>query len=347
VRATLIRRVLAPIARRAGYAARLRREQAYYADRAQVHDLPAIFHYWSNRYLRPKLETFGFSHPDGLFALHIGRALKARSSGGGVVASIGAGNCDTEVRLAQALVAQGCDGFELECIDVNPRMLERGAADAKAAGVERLMRFTQADFNHWTPARRYDAIVANQSLHHVLALEHLLDAIRDALTPAGRFVTSDMIGRNGHQRWPEARAIVDEFWAELPAPYRRNLQLGRHEETFLDWDCAGDGFEGIRAQEVLPLLIERFAFDLFIAFGNVIDPFIDRSFGHHFDPGKAWDREFIDRVHARDEREIEAGTITPTHLMAVMHAGDGGTPLTLGRLTPERCVRRQGLATSR
>jgi SAM-dependent methyltransferase len=327
------------MARRAGYAARVRREQAYYAERTHVHDLPPIFHYWSNRYLRPKLEAFGFSHPDAFFARYVAQALRSARTRG-LVASIGAGNCDTEIRLAQALLAEGFDDFEIECIDLNPRMLERGAADAKAAGVLRLMRFTQADFNRWTATRRYNAIVANQSLHHVLALEHLLDAIRDALAPAGLFVTSDMIGRNGHQRWPEARAIVDEFWAELPAAYRRNLQLGRHEETFLDWDCAGDGFEGIRAQDVLPLSIERFAFDLFIAFGNVIDPFIDRSFGHHFDPANAWDRGFIDRVHARDEREIDAGNITPTHMMAVMGVGREGQGLALPGLTPARCVRR-------
>ena len=25
--------------------------------------MPAIFHYWSNTYLRPKIEALGFSHP--------------------------------------------------------------------------------------------------------------------------------------------------------------------------------------------------------------------------------------------------------------------------------------------
>ena len=32
-----------------------------------VHALPDIFHYWSNRYLAPKLETFGASHPEAFF----------------------------------------------------------------------------------------------------------------------------------------------------------------------------------------------------------------------------------------------------------------------------------------
>jgi len=32
-----------------------------------VHALPGIFHYWSDKYLRPKLEAFGFSNPDQFF----------------------------------------------------------------------------------------------------------------------------------------------------------------------------------------------------------------------------------------------------------------------------------------
>ena len=46
----------------------------------------------------------------------------------------------------------------------------------------------------------YDAVIANQSLHHVTNLEGLFDAIRHSLHPTGVFVTSDMIGRNGHDR---------------------------------------------------------------------------------------------------------------------------------------------------
>ncbi len=36
--------------------------------------LPRIFHYWSNKYLRPMLEEFGVSNPDQFFAkyLHLG-----------------------------------------------------------------------------------------------------------------------------------------------------------------------------------------------------------------------------------------------------------------------------------
>jgi hypothetical protein len=157
-------------------------------------------------------------------------------------------------------------------------------------------------------------------------------------------ITSDIIGRNGHLRWPEALQIVQEFWRELPPSYRFNLQLNRDEAEFLDWDCSQESFEGIRAQDILRLLIDRFDFEFFYAFANVIDPFIDRSFGHHFDAESATDRAFIDRVHERDEAEILAGRITPTHMMASLRRrslfrSQRAGPVIWKHLSPQFCLR--------
>ncbi|HEV7414063.1 MAG TPA: class I SAM-dependent methyltransferase [Casimicrobiaceae bacterium] len=286
----------------------------------EVHDLPPIFHYWSNRYLRPRLETFGASHPDAFFTKYLAECY---GHGGGTrrFVSIGAGHCDTEVRLARALINAGCNDFVIECLELNERMLERGSQLAQADGLADKVVPLQVDFNEWQPVGRYDGIIAHQSLHHVVALERLFDAVGAALAPHGRFIVSDMIGRNGHQRWPEALVIVREFWRELPPAYRYNRQLKRLEDEFLDWDCSTEGFEGIRAQDILPLLVDRFGFDMFLGFANVVDPFIDRGFGPNFSADSPSDREFIDRVHERDQAEIAAGSIKPTHMFAVMRRG--------------------------
>jgi SAM-dependent methyltransferase len=322
------------------YQKRLATETENFSGQVNVHDLPEIFHYWSNKHLLPMCESLGFSSPDDFFAQHLARASSGAIHRPARFASIGAGNCDAEIRLALALKQRGIEDFTIDCIDINEAMLARGRASAQQTGVDSQINPTRGDFNAWQPAHRYDAILANQSLHHVLELENLFDAIASALTPEGLFVTADMIGRNGHQRWPEALAIVEEFWCELPSAYRYNRQLERQEERFLDWDCAQQSFEGIRAQDVLPLLIERFGFELFFAYGNVIDPFVDRSFGHHFNIDRDWDRDFIDRVHARDEAELLAGRIKPTHMFAAMRKRDAGTLVCWKHLTPEFCVRR-------
>ena len=321
------------------YGSQVAAEQRYFDACVDVHALPAIFHYWSNRYLRPMLEEHGFSHPEAFFAKHAGACLAAGGMRGGRIASLGSGNGDMEVRLAQALRAAGHDDFVIECLEINDAMLARGEALARAEGVARHVVGRRVDVNRQPLDGRYDAILANQSLHHLVELERVFDRVAAALAPHGRFVVSDMIGRNGHQRWPEARAIVDEFWAELPDRYRYHLQLKRREPRFLDWDCSIGGFEGIRSQDILPLCVERFGFDLFVGFANVIDPFVDRGFGHHFDANAEHDRAFIDRVHERDERAILERRITPTHMIAALRVGAGENVHSRG-LAPREAIRR-------
>jgi SAM-dependent methyltransferase len=331
---------LSASARAPSYEARVGAETAIFAEQIDVHELPSIFHYWSNKYLRPIQESFGFSNPDEFFANYLARAFSHRADDVAHFVSIGAGNCDSEVRMARALKQRGIEDFIIECIDINTAMLDRGRRLAYEAGVQEQVIPLQGDFNSWRSPKRYDAVIANQSLHHVLELERLFDAIHAAIAPGGVFITSDMIGRNGHRRWPEALAIVREFWRELPPSYRYNVQLKRQENEYLEWDCSGESFEGIRAQDVLPLLIERFGFELFIGFANVIDPFIDRSFGHHFKVDSDWDRDFIDRVHARDEAEILSGRIKTTHMLAALRADPVASTQCWRHLTPAFCVRK-------
>lgn len=323
------------------YVGRVRQEVTRFAKQEIVNDLPLIFHYWSNRYLRPLQERFGFTCPEDFFARQIQRQITVLGKPVDII-SIGAGNADSEICIARLLRERGLPAFTITCLDITDAMLQRGREAAAQAGLLEHFRFVTADFNQWRPATPYDVVIANQSLHHATNLEGLYAAIHEAIGPTGIFVTSDMIGRNGHQRWPEALQIVREFWRELPKSYRYNLQLHRRETTFKDWDCSLEGFEGVRAQDILPLALQTFGFEFFLAYGNVIDPFIDRGFGPHFDPDSEWDRAFVDRVHARDEAEILSGAITPTHMLAVMRQDRSVIPEVWCHLTPQFCVRTPG-----
>jgi SAM-dependent methyltransferase len=320
------------------YAARLATETQIFRDQIDVNALPEIFHYWSNKFLRPMLEEFGVSNPDQFFARYLQESAAACGEAEPVFVSIGAGNCDTEVRVAHLLKKAGLQRFVIECIDVNPHMLERGRELAEREGMAGNIACVEGDFNSWKAGRRYAGIIANQSLHHVLNLEGLFDEIKRALDPRGCFVVSDMIGRNGHQRWPEALAEVHRFWQELPAAYRYNRLLDRHEELYENWDCSGEGFEGVRAQDIVPRLLERFDFLVYIGFANVVDVFIDRAFGHNFKADGEWDRAFIDRVHAFDEQALRAGSITPTHMLALLSPQPGPHRYSRG-LGPQQSVR--------
>jgi len=324
----------------AAYDARLAAETQIYKDVPDIHILPQIFHYWSDKYLRLMLEEYGIANFDHFFAKYFCESAKACNENAPVFISIGAGNCETEVRVAKLIRDNGYTDFVIECLEMNPSMLQRGREMAVREGVSQNLDFIEKDFNKWKASKCYTGVMANQSLHHVLNLEGLFDEIKQSLNPRGYFITHDMIDRNGHQRWPEALKEVHRFWKELPTEYRYNRQLNRHEELYDNWDCSIEGFEGVRAQDILPLLLDRFDFHLFIGFANVIDVFIDRGFGHNFNADQEWDRAFIDRLHAFDEQALKSGLLTPTHMAAVMATQPCPQNLYSRGLVPERCVRK-------
>ena len=324
---------------KANYDHKVEQELAIFSKQEKVHDLPAIFHYWSNKFLLPILKDAGHASIKGFFVTALFGSIRQNPDERPSFLSIGAGNCDLEVSIARDLVDLGCTEFTFECVELNPVMLERAARLAESSGVRHLMHLTLADFNKWRPENTYSGVMANQSLHHVSDLEHLFGQIQRTLRPAGSFVVVDMIGRNGHQRWPESLSLIQKFWVELPEDYKFNLLLNRHEDVYENWDCSKEGFEGIRSQEVLPILLNSFVCHQFIGFGSAIDIFIDRCFGHHFDRDSEIDRDFIDRVHQADEDGLRSGTLTPTHMMAVFKMVPCETPLVSRGITPEHSVR--------
>lgn len=319
------------------YAQRLAQEKHTFDHNLCVHDLPDIFHYWSNKYLRPFLNTFGY---DGIEPFFIQESLKTWQRHPEAtlrMVSVGSGDCAIETKVAAGLAEAGVS-FILLCLDISDAALARGKQFGADAGVSDRMSFMERDFNLGLPEGTFDVVIANQSLHHVSNLEQLYASIKRQLAPEGCFLVSDMIGRNGHMRWPEARELVDEVWQELPEAYRYNQQLQRQEREFMDWDCSTEGFEGIRAQEVLPLLLDYFEPRVFLAWANIIDVFIDRGFGHNFRHQTEWDLHFIDRVHALDHQALASGRIKPTHLLARFQneAGECRCP---AWMTPRQAVR--------
>jgi len=322
------------------YQHKISNELNFYKDCHEVHALPDIFHYWSNKYLLPKQQPHGFNSPDDFFVKKtLEQINQADLNQCFNILSVGCGNGESEIQLAQQITSQGHSNFKIICLDINPSMLERCNQAAKKMKLENHIVTLCADFNLWTTDLSFDVIIANQCLHHVLALEHLFDTIHQALTENGVFLVSDMIGRNGHMRWPEALDLLNDVWQQLPDRIKHNRLLNRFEKNYINHDCSTSGFEGIRAQDVLPLLVERFHFNLFIPFANIIMVLIDRPFGHNFDINKPQDLARIDETHLLDEQAILDGLIKPTQMIAVLSKGSGMSVLTHEKLTPEFCIR--------
>lgn len=333
------------------YQQRKLQEIAFFRKIENVNELPDIFHYWSHHHLKPLFDAVGITGVTEFFLVPMLERCRAAASESPKrrckFVSLGSGHCEFEIEIASRLKTLGFQNFVLECLDITKPMLDTGKRSAQKTGVGHLMDFIELDLNTWDVEEGdCDVVMANQSLHHFVELELLFDKIAKAIGHAGVFVTSDIIGRNGHMRWPEALEIIQKLWAELPDRCKYNRLLSRFESSYENWDCSVSSFEGIRCQDILPLLIRHFHFDLFVAFGNLIDIFVDRAFGHNFDPQNKDDLAFIDRVATLDQQMIEAGTLSPTHMFAVMRhkeavpAEDELKTKIYKHLSPEFCIRK-------
>ena len=70
----------------------------------------------------------------------------------------------------------------------------------------------------------------HESLHHFVALETIFANIRQALSSDGFFLADEMIGRNGHMRWPETLELIQGILKFIPDHYKTNhLKRVEHE----------------------------------------------------------------------------------------------------------------------
>lgn len=322
----------------ATYDEKVRQQIEQYRD-INIHDLPEIFHYWSARTIAPVIDAvYQRGSFTDIYAEHFRQCFER--TGNMKVLSLGAGDAWVEVDIARKLVEAGLDDFKIQCAEISGHLIERGLERAHKAGLARHIDYEHSDLNALKPEGKVAAVMANQSLHHFVDLEGVMDLVAQSLEPEGRFVSNDTIGRNGHLRWPEAKALVQYFWDELPESYKFHHLLQRFESPqFLDWDCSNEGFEGVRAQDILPMLVERFGFTHFAAWGGLADVFVDRGFGHNFSVSKPADVAFIDKVQALNDALADIGFIKPTQMFAVMTLDKDAPCISFRGMTPERAVR--------
>src|SRR5262245_25818099 len=94
------------------YQDRLRTEIERYRTVENVHDLPAIFEVWAQKYVIPKMEeVFGVSGVEQFYAKYVAQYINENPDREARIVSIGAGNGEFEVGIASRLKASGLSRF--------------------------------------------------------------------------------------------------------------------------------------------------------------------------------------------------------------------------------------------
>lgn len=319
---------------------RTEQELATFNNQEVVHALPKIQSYWSEKFLRPKFAAIGF---DGMWDFYVKSILQLRlyfKNETLRIISIGSGNCDVEIELAKRLMQQGEKKFQIECIDINEQMLRRGQERSRAMSLSPFFVFRCCPITEMNYApRTVHCWFANQSLHHILALEDLFSIVCDSLAERGILIMGDMIGKNGHTFWPESLFFINMLWNCIDDEKKLDVRKNWVDLIYPNIDHSSVGFEGIRSQDILPLICERLHPISFIGFSSIIRPFISRSYGPNYDPTDPADCLFIDFVARLDDQLIHQGICKPTQCFGVFGLDFSASSRCYSHWTPEFCVR--------
>ena len=147
-------------------------------------------------------------------------------------------------------------------------------------------------------------------------------------------------------RWPEALEYMDLTWEFIPDHWKHNFQFNEYHEKYLNFDCSKSGFEGIRAEDIQPLLVKKFEFTHFVAGGGFMDILFERGYGQSIDMDNPKEAALVHFLSKTNELLLESGEVKPTMVFAQMTRKDaktsGNTPKVWKNMTPEFAVRTPG-----
>lgn len=162
----------------------------------------------------------------------------------------------------------------------------------------------------------YDLVYMQQSLHHIVEIEQLLERINISLKPDGIFLLNDYVGEPFLQRGPKQREICQEIWTRLPERLRIDKDGAFRPNLFIPDKAMLSPFEAIRSDAIRPALKESFDTHAEFLFGGIIFP-ITNNFAPNYLPDNETDETLIRMLWYLDELLVGNGTVEPTFVRGV------------------------------
>jgi SAM-dependent methyltransferase len=221
------------------------------------------------------------------------------------ILSLGSGYCGHELDMARAIGLPSV----VVCTDINDALFGQARAAAEAEGLNFEFRMADLNFIEIEPGT-YDVIFAHASLHHVINLERLFAGVEAGLTPQGVFHLVEVVGKNRKLIWDVNERFANATLACLPDSITGGLRV--------DVPVDADGMEGVRQEDILPLLRERF-FALYELRHGAFIRFVctHPDLGRCFDPAVPDRRRALEFMFACDWAAVRNGILEALEIWGV------------------------------
>ncbi len=154
------------------------------------------------------------------------------------------------------------------------------------------------------PEGPYDAVFANDVLHHIADLEGLYGRIHEALAPEGKFLFNEYVGPNRFQYSEERMDLINRYF-RLPGV------LWRRERADPVKLAAGDPTEAVRSEDVLPLAHKFFLIEAEYAYGGgLLNPLLYEVMVN-FDEGNPAHTRLLQVLCDAEDRLTRSGQLEP------------------------------------
>ncbi|HKF42554.1 MAG TPA: class I SAM-dependent methyltransferase [Thermoanaerobaculia bacterium] len=171
------------------------------------------------------------------------------------------------------------------------------------------------------PEGSFDAVFANDVLHHITDLEGVYGRIRDALVPGGKLLFNEYVGPNRFQYSDERMALINRYFRLIPDHLRFNPYWGglfwnrwRTDPAKLAQD---DPTEAVRSEDVLPVAKKFFETEAEYSYGGgLLNPLLYEIVGN-FDEQKPDDAGLLKLLCDVEDRLTRSGAIQPDFVIYV------------------------------
>jgi SAM-dependent methyltransferase len=197
-------------------------------------------------------------------------------------------------------------------IDISEGAVDRARVLADEINLAPIIRYLAADLNDCElPPRSFDFIYFFQSLHHIEALEHVLEQCQRALRPEGLLMVNEFVGPSRFQ-WTARQAEMANALTELlPEGLRRELQGGGLKTEIgrptVRQMVTSDPSEAVRSGEIEGLVRARFEILGEWNWGGTLNHLLFHNIAANFDPENEYHRSIVELLIHHENVLIREG----------------------------------------
>ena len=181
--------------------------------------------------------------------------------------------------------------------------------------------FRVADVNTASlPPETFDLIFSSHSLHHFVALEHVMSQVHDALTPDGLFILEEFVGPTQFQWTDRQIDLVKMLMSMIPEELRMlrwgavKPYEGRPEVKDV---VAASPFESIRSSEIVPIFRRFFRVVELRPLGGTLQHLLYNGIVHNFTLEREDARRYVQSIIEIEDALIDSGMLPSDFMLLI------------------------------